>query len=175
MLSLGPSAKLPVIDAPNFGSLECDTCEDVLKYGMLKTINEWRLLNCAVYLDPVHNLTRSSLATLVNVKFCEMLAVAIFHGKSDAVNITYIDEMDFLAFPQEFDVVAGVSWEDRVGFNTSNLGTMDSGLPYFVHDKHRYNGTVYDGVGWSISYAHDKTEYNLVFLATNVITATIYA
>merc|ERR1711957_562984 len=39
-LSLGPSAKLPTNDAPNFGSLECDICEDVLKYGRLKTINE---------------------------------------------------------------------------------------------------------------------------------------
>ncbi|KAL7536394.1 hypothetical protein ACHAXR_007138 [Thalassiosira sp. AJA248-18] len=175
VLSLGPSAKLPVIDAPNFGSLVCDTCEDVLKYGKLKTISERGLLNCAVYLDPVNNLTRSSLATLVNIKFCEVLGVAIFQGKSDAVNITYIDELDVSAFPQEFDVVAGAAWEDRVGFNTSNLGTMDVGLPYFVHDKHRYNGTVYDGVGWSISYAHDKGDGDFGFLATAVITATIYA
>lgn len=175
VLSRGPGAKLPIMDVPNFGSLECDTCEDVLKYGRLKTINERGLLNCAVYLDPVPNLTRSSLATLVNVKFCEMLAVAIFQGKYNAVNITYIDEMDFSAFPQEFDVVAGVSWEHRVGFNTSNLGTMETGLPYFTHDKYRYNGTVYDGIGLAISYAHDIRDADLVFVSAAVVTATVYA
>ena len=94
------------------------------------------MLNCAVYLDPIRNLTRSSLATLVNVKFCEILAVAIFQGNPDAVNITYIDEIDYSAFPQEYDIVAGTSWDNRVGFNTSNLGTMSEAFPYFVHDKY---------------------------------------
>lgn len=179
VLSAGPDAKLPAMDAPNFGSLECDTCEDVLKYGKLKEINERGLLNCAVFVDPVYNLTRSSLVTLVNVKFCEILAVAIFQGNSDAVNITYIDEMDDSAFPREFDVVAGVAWEDRVGFNTSNLGTMHAGLPYFTHDKHIYNGIVYDGVGSSLSFAHDAqhgdVEDPFIHLSTAAVTATVYA
>lgn len=71
----GPNgAYIPAIDAPNFGSLNCDDCEDILKTGRLKIINERGYLNCAVYLDPLHNLTRSSLATLVNVKFCQIMS-----------------------------------------------------------------------------------------------------
>ena len=172
-LSLGPF--LSSIDAPNFGSLECDDCKDVLKGGRLKVINDRGMLNCAVYLDPVHNLTRSSLATLVNVKFCEMMAVAIFQGQPDAVNITFIDEMDYSAFPQEYDIVAGAAWEDRVGFNTSYLGTMSMSLPYFTHDKYSYNGIVYDGVGSSLSYALDNSDEMLMRVAIAVVTATVYA
>ena len=71
----GPlGAYLSVIDAPNFGSLECDNCEDILNSGRPRTISERGYLNCAVYLDPLHNLTRSSLATLMNVKYCEIMA-----------------------------------------------------------------------------------------------------
>mmetsp|Transcript_33585 Transcript_33585/g.81202 ORF Transcript_33585/g.81202 Transcript_33585/m.81202 type:complete len:838 (+) Transcript_33585:85-2598(+) len=173
----GPlGAYLSVIDAPNFGSLECENCEDVLNSGRLRTISERGYLNCAVYLDPLHNLTRSSLATLVNVKYCEIMAVAIFQGNADAVNITYIDEIDVsAAFPREFDYIAGASWEERVGFDTSNLGTMSSNLPYFFHDKLQYNGKVYDGLGLAISYTHDDADHSLSFLATVVSTATIYA
>ena len=102
--------------------------------------------------------------------------MAIFQGKADAVNITYIDEIDTSApFPKEFDYIAGAAWEERVGFDTSNLGTMSSNLPYFIHDKLRYNETLYDGVGLALSYVHDNAEQSLSFLATVVTTATIYA
>ena len=175
VLSFGSEAYLPSIDAPNFGSLACDDCKDVLKDGRLKVINDRGMLNCAVYLDPVHNLTRSSLATLVNVKFCEIMAVVIFQGQPDAVNITYIDEMDYSSFPQEYDIVAGAAWEERVGFDTSNLGTMSMSLPYFTHDKYLYNGTVYDGVGTSISFAVNNSDESLMDVAIAVITATAYA
>ena len=175
VVSLGEDAYLPSIDAPNLGSLECDDCKDVLKDGRLKVINDRGMLNCAVYLDPVHNLTRSSLATLVNVKFCEMMAVAIFQGQPDAVNITYIDEMDYSAFPQEYDIVAGVAWEDRVGFNTSYLGIMSTSLPYFTHDKYLYNGTVYDGSGEGLSFALDIEDKTLMNVVNSVIIATVYA
>lgn len=71
----GPlGAYLSIIDAPNFGSLECDNCKDILKSGRLRMISERGYLNCAVYMDPLHNLTQSSLATLVNVKFCEIMS-----------------------------------------------------------------------------------------------------
>ena len=175
VLSFGPDAYLPSIDAPNFGSLECDDCKDVLEDGKLKVINSRGRLNCAVYLDPIRNLTRSSLATLVNVKFCEILAVAIFQGNPDAVNITYIDEIDYSAFPQEYDIVAGTSWDNRVGFNTSNLGTMSEAFPYFVHDKYFYNGTVYGGSGEGISYVVGNEDKALLEVASSVIFATVYA
>ena len=124
-----------------------------------------------MYLDPIRNLTRSSLATLVNVKFCEILAVTIFQGNPDAVNITYIDEIDYSAFPQEYDIVAGTSWDNRVGFNTSNIGTMSEAFP----DKYFYNGTVYGGSGEGISYVVDNEDKALLEVASSVIFATVYA
>ena len=167
---------LPIIDAPNFGSLECDDCANVLESkGGLQEISDRGHLNCAVYLNPMYNLTLSSLATLVNVKFCELMAVAIFQGKADAVNITYIDEMDYSAFPQEFDVVAGAGFESKVGWDVTNAGSMSFGWPYFVHDKYQYGGSVYDGVGLFISYAIDNENVSLIFVATAVVTATVYA
>jgi len=175
VLSFGSEAYLPSIDAPNFGSLACDDCKDVLKDGRLKVINDRGMLNCAVYLDPIHNLTRSSLATLVNVKFCEMMAVAIFQGQPDAVNITYIDEMDYSSFPQEYDIVAGAAWEERVGFNTSNLGERGESFPYFIHDKYLYNGTVYGGTGEGLSFALDNEDKTLMNVASSVIFASVYA
>jgi len=175
VLSFGSEAYLPSIDAPNFGSLECDDCKDVLKDGRLKVINDRGMLNCAVYLDPVHNLTRSSLATLVNVKFCEIMAVAIFQGQPDAVNITYIDELDYSSFPREYDIVAGAAWEERVGFDTSNLGERSESFPYFIHDKYLYNGTVYDGTGEGLSFALDIEDETLLQVASSVIFATVYA
>ena len=167
---------LPIIDAPNFGSLECNDCANVLESkGGLQEINHRGHLNCAVYLNPVYNLTLSSLATLVNVKFCELLAVAIFQGKADAVNVTYIDEMDYSVFPQEFDVVAGAGFESKVGWDVTNAGSMSFSWPYFVHDKYQYGGSVYDGVGLFISFAIDNDNLSLIFVATAVIIATMYA
>jgi len=101
------NAYLPTIDAPNFGSLECDDCKDVLKDGRLRQIKERGSINCAVFLDRARNLTMTSLLTLVNVQYCKIISVAIFQGKSNAVNITYIDEMDYSTFPQEYDIIAG--------------------------------------------------------------------
>jgi len=123
----------------------------------------------------MHNLTRSSLATLVNVKFCKLLAVAIFQGNSDAINITYIDEMDYSAFPREYDVVAGAAWEDKVGWDVTNAGSMSSGMPYFAHDKYRHDGVVYDGVGIGITYAFANEDVPLLFLSVALVTATVYA
>jgi len=175
VLSWGNTTFFPSIDAPNFGSLECDDCDDVLKDGRLKQIRERGFIKCAVYLDPARNLTMTSLPTLVSAQFCKIMGVVIFQGKSDATNITYIDEMDYSAFPKEYDIVAGASWEARVGFNTDNLGTMSMSLPYYTHDKHLYNGTTYDGVGESISFALDNVEEALMRIALTVLTATVYA
>ena len=173
---IGGNVFFPTIDAPNFGSLECDDCEDVLKDGRLKQITERGLINCAVFLDPARNLTMTSFLTLVNVQFCKIMSVAIFQGDSDAVNISYIDKMDYSSFPQEYDIVAGVSWETRVGFNTGNLGTMDMSLPYFTHDKHiQYNGTTYDGIGEAKGFAVDVAEETLMEIAQSAVTATVYA
>jgi hypothetical protein len=166
---------LPIIDAPNFGSLKCDDCANVLESGKLRTINDRGYLNCAVYLDPVQNLTRSSLATLVNVKFCKLLAVAIFQGNPDAINITYIDEMDYSVFPREYDVVAGASFESKVGWDVTNAGSMSFGWPYFFHDKYRHDGVVYNGSGSAITYAIDNEDLHLIFLSVAVVTATVYA
>ncbi|KAL7496192.1 hypothetical protein ACHAWT_009945 [Skeletonema menzelii] len=175
VVSLGPDAYLPSIDAPNFGSLECDNCEDVLRYGKLKVIKERGMLNCAVYVDPMYNLTRTSLATLVNVKFCEILSVAIFQGKPDAVNITYIDELDYSSFPQEYDIIAGGSWEARVGFDTTNLGTMSMSYPYYTHDKYFYIGTMYSGVGRTLSFTADNEDRTLLLIANAVVIAAVNA
>merc|ERR1711935_1018263 len=73
VLSFGEFGYLSAVDAPTYGSLECSDCEDVLDSGKLKEIAERGHFDCAVYLDPVHNLTRSSLATLMNEKFCQLL------------------------------------------------------------------------------------------------------
>ena len=166
---------LPAMDAPNFGSLECDDCANVLESGRLRTISDRGYLNCAVYLDPVYNLTRLSLGTLMNVKFCTLLAVAIFQGNPDAVNITYIDEMDYSTFPREYDVVAGASSESKVGWDVTNAGSMALGMHYFAHDKYRHDGAVYDGVGIGLQHAFDNEDVPLIFLSAALITATVYA
>ena len=166
---------LPAIDAPNFGSLECDDCANVLEWGKLRTISDRGHLNCAVYLDPAYNLTHTSLATLVNVKFCELLAVAIFQGNAEAINITYISEMDYSAFPREFDVVAGAAFESKVGWDVTNAGSMAFGMPYFVHDKYRHDGTVYDGIGLGTQHAFDNEDVPLIFLSLAIVVATVYA
>ena len=175
VISLGPDVYPPSIDAPNLGSLECENCEDVLNSGKLKVIKDRGMLNCAVYVDPMYNLTRSSLATLVNVKFCEILSVAIFQGKPDAVNITYIDELDYSTFPQECDIIAGGSWEERVGFDTTNLGTMIMSYPYYAHDKYLYNGTMYDGIGRTLSFTADNAVRSLMLIANAVVMAVVHA
>jgi len=133
------------------------------------------MLNCAVYVDPMYNLTRTSLATLVNVKFCEILSVAIFQGKPDAVNITYIDELDYSSFPQEYDIIAGGSWEARVGFDTTNLGTMSMSYPYYTHDKYFYSGTMYSGVGRTLSFTADNEDRTLLLIANAVVIAAVNA
>ena len=167
---------LPAIDAPNFGSLACDDSLDVLKYGRLKTIKERGYIICAVFLDPSYNLTKSSLATLVNVEFCKMMSVAIFQGKSDAVKIEYIDEMDYSAFPREFDIVAGASWEATVSdSDINNFGKMMPCLPYFFHDKYRLNGTEYNGAGLALTYLLDNEDVALLQIANAIFTATVYA
>ncbi len=165
-------AKLPSIDAPTFGSLECDDCQDYLKKdGILKTINERGFINCAVFLDPLHNLTMSSLATIVNVQFCKMVSVAIFQGKVDAVNITFIDEM--IGFPREFDIVAGAVW--GYNFNANIFGTMIPCMPYYYHEKHQFNGTEYGGSGLALSYGLDTASGSLAAVANAIVIATIYA
>ena len=168
---------LSAIDAPTLGNLECDDCEDVLNDGKLKEIKERGHLNCAVYLDPAHNLTRSSLATVVNDKFCKLLGVAIFQGDPDATNITYIDSMDYTEFPSEFDVVAGAGWEGKIvdSWDLTNAGSMSLTYPYFVHDKYRYNGEEYDGLGFHLSFATDNEDFALNYLTTSVVVATVYA
>ena len=169
--------KIPAIDGPTLGSLECSDCEDVLQQGKLREIRERGQLNCAVYLDPAHNLTRSSLATLVNDKFCEMMGVAIFHGDPGATNITYIDSFDYSYFPSEFDIVAGVGWEGKTGnsWDDTNAGSMSMSYPYFVHDKYRHLGKVYDGIGFHLSFATDNNDHWLNMVSTTVIVATIFA
>ena len=173
VISFGQDVKLPSIDAPNFGLLECDDCEDVLKYGRLKQIRERGVLNCAVYVNPQYNLTMTSLPTLVNVKFCEMMSVAIFQGDPNAANITYIDNMDKSVFPREFDVVAGDSageaWDLRLDSN------LIPSLPYYFHDQYRYNGISYEGVGSSLQYYVDNADTALNHIANAIITAAVYA
>jgi hypothetical protein len=168
---------ISAIDAPGLGSLECSDCVDVLNSGKLKAIRERGQLNCAVYLDPVHNLTRSSLATLVNEKFCQLLGVAIFQGDPDVTNITYIDNLDYAVFPREYDVVAGAGWEGKIvkSWDPTNAGSMSIGFPYFIHDKYRNNGKIYDGVGFHLSYAIDTEDHSFLLLSNAVVIATIYA
>ncbi len=168
---------LSAIDAPTLGSFECSDCEDVLDSGKLKAIRDRGQLNCAVYLDPAHNLTRSSLATLVNEKFCQLLGVVIFQGDHNATNITYIDQLDYTDFPSEFDVVAGAGWEGKTSnsWDPTNVGSMGLTYPYFIHDKYRHDGKIYDGLGFHLSFAIDNEDHDLNLLATTVIIATIYA
>ena len=84
--------------------------------------------------------------------------------------------MDYSTFPQEVDIIAGVSWETRVGYNTDNLGTMRITFPYHTHDKHiQYNGTTYDGIGEAKGLAVDIAEEGLYAIAQSAFTATVYA
>ncbi len=168
--------KLPSIDAPNFGSLECDDCKDVLKYGRLKQIKERGHLRCAVYLDPIRNLTMTSQPTLVNMKFCEMMAVAIFQGDPNAVKIIYVDKLEYSDIPQEFDVVAGVTTEVRFDSEeTPNLGTILPTMPYYFHDQYRYNGTMYDGTGDSMVIVTNNADVSLKNIANAIIVAAVYS
>ena len=173
VVSFGQDVKLPTIDAPNFGLLECDDCEDVLQYGRLKQIRDRGVLNCAVYMDPQYNLTMTSLPTLMSVKFCEMMSVAIFQGDPNAVNITYIDNMDKSVFPREFDIVAG----DNTGeaWDLSLDSNFSPSIPYYYHDKYRYNGTSYDGTGRGLQFYVDKADMTLNHIANAIITAVVYA
>lgn len=177
-VSFGPNVKLPLIDAPNFASLECDDCKENLDHSRPKQIKERGVFNCAVVMDPLYNLTMTSLPTLVSTKFCEIMSVAIFQGDTDAVNITYIDKIDKSAFPREFDAVAGVVYEERYEFNNNNidfLGTMLPSITYYFHDKFLYDGTLYDGTGGGLLIAFDKEDRALDAIAIAVITAVVYA
>jgi len=84
--------------------------------------------------------------------------------------------MDYSTFPQEVDIIAGVSRETRVGYNTDSLGTMRITFPYHTHDKHiQYNGTTYDGIGEAKGFAVDIAEEGLYAIAQSAFTATVYA
>lgn len=178
VVSFGQNAKLTSVDAPNFASLECDDCKEVLEHSRPKQIKERGVFNCAVFMDPRYNLTMTSLPTLVSTKFCEILSVAIFQGDTDAVNITYIDSMDKSAFPREFDAIAGVDYEEKYALNfdiMDFLGKMLPSLPYYYHDKFLYNGTLYDGMGSALAIVFDKEDRALDAIAIAVITAVVYA
>jgi hypothetical protein len=106
------------------------------------------------------------------------MSVAIFQGDPNAVNITYIDKMDKSVFPQEFDAVAGVVYEERYEFNVNNtdsLGKMLPSLPYYFHDGYLYNGTLYDGIGSGLLITVNKEDQALATIAIAVITAVVYA
>lgn len=115
----------------------------------------------------------TSLPTLVNMKFCEMMAVAIFQGDPNAVKIIYIDKLEYSAIPPQFDVVAGVTKEPRFDSKeTLILGKTLSTLPYYSHDQYRYNGTMYNGAGDSMVIV---TDVSLKNIANAIIAAAVYS
>lgn len=175
VVSLGQDAKLPAIDAPNFASLECDECKSVMEHSRPKQVKERGVLNCAVFMDPRYNLTMTSLPTLLGVKYCEMMAVAIFQGDPARANITFIDEIDYSVFPKEFDVVAGVPYEDIFDSGIDLLGNMIPTLPYYYHDKYLYNGSWYKGLGAGLACVFDLESLPLAAILLAVHTAVVYA
>jgi len=187
--SLGPNAYgynnsfMPTIDAYNFGSLDCEgECDDALKYGTLKRIKERGQLNCGVYIPP--HLTSKSLQTVISTKYCFLVAVAIFQGDPSAANVTYLGSEDFSVdflpdFPADFDVVAGVNWEDYVSLDSEiseeRLGKATATSFYYWQDKFEYNGTLYDGVGKGPSLFTHVADSTFSTFTEYVTASVVYA
>jgi len=170
------NAYTPMIDAPNFGSLKCDEgCENALESGTLKRIKERGQLNCAVFLSSIPNLTTSSLPILISEKYCRAVAVATFQGDATAVNISYIQELDYSNLPEDIDVIAGVIWEDVVGWNPKGAGQILVSLPYWWYEMYSYNGNLYYGVGKGLSLATDGTDWTFLNFIDIVTAAFVYA
>ena len=143
---------IPLVDAVKFGPLACEDCENILVTDpYLREIVDAGKLKCGIYLDPLLNITTSSVSTLIAEQLCRAIAVVIFQGKPNAAEIAYLEEMDFSKFPEEFDVMLGMSWEEAITNDEGDLLPQSDdwtpNIAYFFHDKYTYNGTKYDGPG----------------------------
>ena len=176
------------IDAPNLGSLRCKDCENVLLSSpSVKEIVDRGGLRCGIYMDQERNYTKTSLPVLMAETYCTAVAVAIFQGDRDAVNITHFTEIDYSVFPDEFDVVAGVEAVfirehgrlDHQDFEYDpeepSPWSMASG--YFLEDKYHLDGVEYNGVGKGRALAIRKTDEDdgLAYLIGMVFVATVHA
>ncbi|EJK76310.1 hypothetical protein THAOC_01933 [Thalassiosira oceanica] len=185
--SLGPHllgvSTIPYIDAVKFGPLTCDDCENI-KYTdpYLREIVDAGKLKCGIYLDPLLNITTTSVSTLIAEQLCRAIGVAIFQGKPNAAEISYLEEMDFSKFPDEFDVMLGVSWEDVMNSDEGDLllprvGEWTPNVAYFFHDKYMYKGAKYNGVGKADIFMTNakRTSKFITHLVASVFTAIVDA
>mmetsp|Transcript_15863 Transcript_15863/g.35563 ORF Transcript_15863/g.35563 Transcript_15863/m.35563 type:complete len:856 (-) Transcript_15863:81-2648(-) len=151
---IGVSSRyITMVDAVKFGPLTCDDCENIIDTDpYLREIVDAGKLKCGIYLDPLLNITTTSVSTLIAEQLCRAIAVAIFQGKPNAAEISYLEEMDFSKFPDEFDVMFGMGWEDAMSNDEGDLlpRRADEWAPsiaYFFHDKYMYKGIKNIGVG----------------------------
>jgi len=173
------------IDAPNFGSLRCKDCENVLLSSpTLEEIVDSEILRCGIYMDQERNYTSTSLPVLVAETYCSAVAATIFQGDPGAVNITHFTEIDPSFFPDEFDVVAGVSFADLV--TDGKHFELDPEEPrpwrrattYFIEDKYYLDGVEYVGIGGGLSMvtrSGSDEDDSLARLIEMVFVATVHA
>jgi len=175
---VGYGTYIPIVHTLSFGSLECDACSNALEYGALKRIHDRGHLICGVFTGAAPNLTTRSLPVLISKKICEIIAVAVFRGDSGSVNITYVDELDYFGFPDEFDVITGGNKEDAINWNPANAGkTVLFSRPYYYFDKYVHKGAEYDGLGKSLSpltNSNEATDVLSTFVST-LIAGLVYA
>ena len=182
---------IPMIDAVKFGDLSCDDCENILiTDSYLREIVDAGKLKCGIYLDPLLNITTTSVSTLIAEQFCRAIAVVIFQGKPNAAEITHLEEMDFSEFPEEFDIMLGMSWANAMSNDEGDfLPRTDEWMPniaYFFHDKYMYNGTQFNGLGKADIFMTNTKRYSkntngkkdsnlLTVLVASIFTATVDA
>ncbi|EJK48875.1 hypothetical protein THAOC_32294 [Thalassiosira oceanica] len=179
-----PKAYTQAIDAPNLGSLRCRDCENVLLSSpTLREIVDRGSLRCGIYMDQERNYTKTSLPVLVAETYCTAVAVAIFQGDPGAVNITHFTEIDASVFPDDFDVVAGVSGTisldgpPNLSYDPEEPSPWWRATVYFLEDKYYLDGVEYNGIGKDrvLATKSDDEDDSLARLVLMVYIATVHA
>eukprot|EP00581_Thalassiosira_minuscula_P018240 CAMPEP_0183718348 /NCGR_PEP_ID=MMETSP0737-20130205/11631_1 /TAXON_ID=385413 /ORGANISM="Thalassiosira miniscula, Strain CCMP1093" /LENGTH=914 /DNA_ID=CAMNT_0025947893 /DNA_START=195 /DNA_END=2940 /DNA_ORIENTATION=+ len=130
--------KSGLVWAPTFGDLTCSYCPDALKDATLARIKERGHLNCGVIVDD--NLPG---LTEMGKIYCRAIAVAIFWGGVEAVNImaftSFNSSLDFF-YTDYVDVVAGgmkyslVDDWSLTEWNSELSGDFAFSIPYYYQD-----------------------------------------
>ncbi|EJK50383.1 hypothetical protein THAOC_30656 [Thalassiosira oceanica] len=176
------------IDAPNLGSLQCRDCENVLLSSpTLREIVDRGGLRCGIYMDQERNYTKMSLPVLMAETYCTAVAATIFQGDPGAVNITHFTEIDFSVFPDDFDVVAGVTSNlvdlkmdgpPNFAYDPEEPSPWRSAAVYFFEDKYYLDGVEYNGIGkghFMATRSSIDEDDGLARLTEMVFVATVHA
>ena len=173
---------IPMIDVVKLGDLNCNDCENILTTdSYLRQIVDAGKLKCGIYLDPLLNITTTSVSTLIAEQFCRAIAVVIFQGKPNAAEITHLEEIDFSEFPEEFDIILGTSWREVTsndeGYLLPRADEWAPNVAYFFHDKFIFNGTKFNGVGKADIFmtSAKRSSKSIAQLVASIFTAIVDA